>query len=181
MAAWDGAWSEEDNLAGLQKQLNHYAEHGFGRWAVVLKETNVVIGICGLQYCETDRENVPEIGYLFNRRYWRKGYATEAAVAVREYAFRVPGFSEVFSLVRDTNLASMNVAIRSGMTVRGRFVKHYKGADMPHYVFSVRRDGRGDPNTGVKYAIVDVPADSMKSTCPTPPSSAVPPKTCFSS
>jgi len=46
---------------------------------------------------------------------------------------------EVFAIVRDTNIASMNVAIRTGMTIRTRFIKHYRGVDMPHYAFSVRR------------------------------------------
>lgn len=39
--------------------------------------------------------------------------------------------------MRDTNLASMNVAIRLGMTVRGRFEKHYRGVNMPHLAFAI--------------------------------------------
>ncbi|MCL2030312.1 MAG: GNAT family N-acetyltransferase [Oscillospiraceae bacterium] len=139
MAAWDGAWSEEENLAGLEKQINSYRENGFGRWAVALKDTNRVIGICGLQYCDTDKDSVLEVGYLFNRAFWHKGYAIEAAIASKRYAFDVLGEPEVFSLVRDTNLASINVAIRNSMLVRGRFIKPYKGAAMPHYIFSARK------------------------------------------
>ena len=139
MYAWNGAWSEEENLAGLQKQLRGYSEDGFGRWAVVLKETGNVIGICGLQWCDTDRDKVLEIGYLFNRAYWHNGYATEAAVACKRYAFDVLGYEEVFSLVRDTNIASMNVAIRNGMLARRRYVKQYKGEEMPHYVLSAKK------------------------------------------
>jgi len=139
MNAWNGAWSEEENLAGLEKQLRGYRENGFGRWAVILKETNAFIGTCGLQWCETDMDKVLEIGYLFNRAYWHKGYAAEAAIACKHYAFNVLGFDEVFSLIRDTNISSMNVAIRNGMTIRRQFIKHYKGVDMPHYVFSVRK------------------------------------------
>jgi len=139
MTAWNGAWSEADNLAGLEKQMQSYRENGFGRWAVVLKEAEKVIGMCGLQWCDTDKEPVLEIGYLFNRAFWHKGYAAEAAIACKRYAFDVLGFDEVFSLIRDTNYASMNVAIRNGMRVRGRYVKHYKGEDMPHYIFSARK------------------------------------------
>jgi RimJ/RimL family protein N-acetyltransferase len=139
MTAWNGAWSEEECLDGLQKQLRGYEEEGFGRWAVVLKETGNVIGMCGLQYCETGEDRVPEIGYLFNRAHWHKGYASEAAAAVKRYAFDVLDFREVYSLIRDVNFASMNVAIRNGMLARGRFVKRYKGADMPHLIFSVRK------------------------------------------
>ena len=139
MWAWNGAWSEEENLANLRKQLRGYLEDGFGRWAVVLKETGKVIGICGLQWCDTDRDRVLEIGYLFNRAYWHNGYAAEAAIACKRYAFDVLKVDEVFSLVRDINIPSMNVAIRNGMIIRRQYAKHYKGVDMPHYVFSVRK------------------------------------------
>jgi len=140
MWAWNGAWCEEENLAGLQKQIRGYREDGFGRWAVVLRETGKVIGICGLQWCDTDEDTVLEIGYLFNRSFWHNGYAAEAAIACKRYAFDVLKVNEVFSLVRDINIASMNVAIRNGMTVRRQYMKHYKGEDMPHYVFSVSKN-----------------------------------------
>ena len=74
------------------------------------------------------------------RAAWHKGYATEAARACRDYAFQVLGFREVYSIIRDSNLASQAVARRNGMAVRGSMVKHYYGLDMPHLIFSVRRD-----------------------------------------
>ena len=139
LAAWPAPFTEDENLQGLRKQIQSYQENGFGRWGALLKETGDLIGICGPAWCEADGEQVLEIGYLFNRKFWGKGYATEAAMACKNYAFDVLKADEVFSLVSDTNYASMNVAIRNGMLVRGRFVKQYKGVDMPHYIFSVRR------------------------------------------
>jgi RimJ/RimL family protein N-acetyltransferase len=139
MYAWNGAWSEEETIEGLEKQIRGYRENGFGRWAVVLKETGHVIGMCGLMWWDTDKDRVLEIGYLFNRAFWHNGYATEAAAAVKRYAFDALNYAEVFSLVRDNNYASMNVAIRNGMLVRGRYTKRYKGEDMPHYIFSARK------------------------------------------
>lgn len=143
MYAWGHAWSEEETVVGIEKQLRAYQADGYGRWAVVLQATDAVIGMCGLLWCETDTDRVPEIGYLFNRAYWHNGYAVEAALACTRYAFDVLGFDEVFSLVRDSNYPSMNVAIRMGMTVRGRFTKHYRGTDMPHYIFSIRKREEG--------------------------------------
>lgn len=104
-----------------------------------MKESGELIGQCGLsmQPCE-DRELL-EIGYIFQKQHWHKGYATEAAVACREYAFDILNADEVFSLIRDTNIASQDVAKRNGMRIQGAFVKHYRGIDMPHYVFSVKR------------------------------------------
>ena len=139
MYAWEGAWTETENIAGLEKQLASYAEHGFGRWAVILKTTGEFVGMCGLQYTDADGKQVLEIGYLFNKVYWKNGYATEAAIACKKYAFDELGFDEVFSIIRDTNLSSMNVAIRNRMLIRGRYIRHYKGIDMPHYILSVQK------------------------------------------
>jgi len=62
MRAFNGAWSEEENANAIKEQIQFYRENGFGRWAAVLKETGKVIGICGLQMCDTDRDSVLEIG-----------------------------------------------------------------------------------------------------------------------
>ena len=138
MYAYEHAFSNAEVQEGLDKQLQSYKDNGFGVWAVILKENKEMIGHCGLsmQSCE-DRE-VLEIGYIFQKAYWHKGYATEAAIACREFAFEKLNADEVFSLIRDTNVASQNVAKRNGMSVRGSFVKHYYGIDMPYYIFSVK-------------------------------------------
>ena len=49
--------------------------------------------------------------------------------------------NEVYSIIRDNNTASQNVAKRNGMKEKKRFVKHYYGMDMPHIVYSVRNEG----------------------------------------
>ena len=67
------------------------------------------------------------------------GYAVEAARACRDHAFSALKFEEVFSIIRDSNLASQRVARCIGMEERGSFIKHYYGMDMLHIVFSVRQ------------------------------------------
>lgn len=53
---------------------------------------------------------VPEIGYLLAYKYWHKGYAVEAATFCREYGFNTLHFNALYSIIRDTNIASQNVA-----------------------------------------------------------------------
>lgn len=84
-------------------------------------------------------DEVLEIGYLFERSCWHKGYATEASKACKKYAFEILYAKEVCSIIRDTNIASQNVAIRNGMTIKDKWTKHYRGVDMPHYRYVAER------------------------------------------
>lgn len=142
MVAYEGPFDDAEVDAWLARMIERYREDGFGLWAVELRESGEVIGQCGLTRQRIDGADVIEVGYLFRRAYWHRGYATEAAAACRDYAFDALGAERVYAQVRDTNLASMNVAIRLGMTVRSRFVKHYRGVDMPHLAFAVDRPRR---------------------------------------
>lgn len=133
MYAYEGAFNDIEVQEWLDKQISRYQKWGFGLWAVILKETDEMIGQCGLSMQPWKDQEVLEIGYLFQRKYWHRGYATEAAKACRQYAFNTLNAKEVCSIIRDTNTASQNVAIRNGMILRDSWTKHYRGVDMPHY------------------------------------------------
>ncbi|EPH99908.1 acetyltransferase, GNAT family [Enterococcus faecalis 13-SD-W-01] len=139
MYAYEGAFSDAETQEWLDKQLRNYKEYGFGLWAVLLKETGEMIGQCGLTMQNYNGQKVLEIGYLFQKAFWHHGYAAEAAAACKEYAFDTLNAEKVYSIIRDSNSASQNVALRNGMKIEGEFIKHYRGVDMPHYLFSVKR------------------------------------------
>ena len=139
MYAYEGAFSDGEVQEWLDRQLGRYLKWGFGLWAVVLKESDMLIGQCGLTMQPWKDVEVLEIGYLFERRFWHKGYATEAAIACKQYAFEKLGASEVCSIIRDTNTASQNVALRNGMIKKDSYVKHYRGVDMLHYRYIAYR------------------------------------------
>lgn len=80
-----------------------------------------------------------EVGYLLRKEYWHHGYASEAAIACKKYAFDKLNAKEVYSIIRDTNIPSQKVATRNGMTCIDKFIKHYRGIDMPHFLFSVKK------------------------------------------
>ncbi len=138
MYAYEGAFSDAEVQEWLDRQIARYQKWNFGLWAVILKETDAMIGQCGLTMQPWKGTEILEIGYLFERRYWHRGYAAEAARACKHYAFEELHAKEVCSIIRDTNIASQKVAIRNGMHVVDHAVKHYKGVDMPHdrYVVS---------------------------------------------
>lgn len=139
MYAYEHAFSNEEVILWFENQRRRYREDGFGLWAVILKDTGEMIGQCGLTVQNCDGCNVIEIGYLFKKKYWHHGYATEAAIASKKYAFKVLDENEVYSIIRDINTASQNVAIRNGMTKIKQYTKHYYNIDMPHFVYRVKR------------------------------------------
>lgn len=87
MYAYEGAFNEQEVQEWLDKQFRRYANDGFGLWGVVEKSSGELIGQCGVTLQEFDGKQVPEVGYLFRKEFWHRGYATEAAIACKEYAF----------------------------------------------------------------------------------------------
>lgn len=139
MTAYEGAFSDEESLGWLRRQQERYADDGLGLRAVILRETGELIGQCGITRQPIEQDEVIEVGYLFRRAHWHRGYAVEAASACRDWAFETLAIDDLYAKVRSTNLASMNVAIRLGMTARRGFTTHYRGADMPHIGFALSR------------------------------------------
>lgn len=139
MYAYEGAFHDAEVQEWLDRQISRYKKWGFGLWAVILKETDEMIGQCGLTMQPWKDKELLEIGYLFERAYWHKGYAAEAAAACKKYAFEVLDADEVCSIIRDTNVASQKVAVKNGMTAADTWTKHYRGVDMPHQLYVVQK------------------------------------------
>lgn len=139
-AAYESAFTEQEAPGWLERHLKRYENFGFGLWAAVLKETNEMIGQCGITWQEWNGEPLLEIGYLFQKAHWHKGYAAEAAAACRDYAFEVLHADRVYSMIRDTHISSQKVAERIGMRVIDRAVKRFRGVDMMFYLFCAERE-----------------------------------------
>lgn len=138
MYAYEHAFSDQEVQEWLDKQRKRYKDYGFGLWAVIEKQSGQMIGQCGLTMQPWGEKEVLEIGYLFRKSFWHQGFAAEAAAACKEYAFGQLGAEEVYSIIRDDNLASQLVAVRNGMERCGELTKHYYGKDMLHYVYSAK-------------------------------------------
>ncbi len=103
---------------------------GFGHFALVRREDGRIVGRCGLLVwqlpgwtattrVEASEPYEVEIGWTLGREYWGRGYATEAALAVREHAFGELGLRRLISLIAEENVASAAVAGRLGMVAGG--------------------------------------------------------------
>jgi len=128
-------YSREEAAAWIERQLDRYARHGSGLWLAVDRATGEPVGQVGLLRQIVDGVEEPEVGYLLDRRYWSRGLATEAAAAVRDWAFQTRGEPYVVSLIRPENLPSQAVALRIGMKPERDTVF----ASLRHTVFMGRR------------------------------------------
>jgi ribosomal-protein-alanine N-acetyltransferase len=139
MYAYEHAFSDEEVTDWLNHQLKRYENDGIGLWALIEKATGRFIGQAGLTIQETPNGKETEIGYLLKRSEWHKGYATEAALACKEYAFTKLGLHRVVSIIRDNNYASQAVAKRAGMVKESEFIKFYYNIYMPHFVYAIEK------------------------------------------
>ena len=101
----------------IEWNLRNYDQYGFGLWAVVLKQTNEVIGDCGLVPQVVDGISEIEMGYHIRRDLQGQGLATEAAQACRKYAFQELGRDKVISIIAPENFPSRRVAEKNGMSL----------------------------------------------------------------
>ena len=125
---------------GTQRWLNwsfeNYRKYGFGLWAIELKSTGEIIGDCGITMQPIDGSWLPEIGYHISKHHWRRGYAKEAARAVRDWCFTHTDFDAVYSYMTYTNVASYSTAASVGMTR----IKQYDDDGVPHLVYRLTRE-----------------------------------------
>ena len=112
----------EESRTWIEKQRARYAADGHGLWLVTEVQSGRPVGQVGLLIQQVGEEEHPEIGYLVHRPYWRQGFASEAAAAVRDHAFWGRGYGHVIALIRPENVASVGVATGLGMRPSGQVV-----------------------------------------------------------
>lgn len=126
--------SHDENIVYLNNLLEAQEQHGIGQRIVIRKQDNRPVGRCGLSFFYGIWENdmpsyyfdpdtipegeeatrVVELGYTFLRQSWGKGYATEAASAMRDYGLNEQKFLQLHSIIVKENLGSIAVAEKIG-------------------------------------------------------------------
>src|SRR5215471_3946567 len=117
----------EESDAAAKRIEDHFRRHGFGLYAVELRESGVFIGFIGLSIPAFKARFSPciEIGWRLAAEYWGQGLATEGARAVTEHGFQQLGLREVVAFTVPANLRSRRVMEKLGM-------KHDSADDFDH-------------------------------------------------
>lgn len=112
MRFYPSPFTREQMAAWIEWNLRSYNEHGYGLWALVLKETNEVIGDCGLTWQRVGYGDGRELeaGWHVRRDLWSLGLATEAGFSVRDYAHDVLQRERLIAIINAENLPSQSVA-----------------------------------------------------------------------
>ena len=121
----------------MDRNLNHQKKYGYGLYSVILKLNQELIGDCGLEKTQFEGRECIEIGYDFLSKYWNKGYATEAAKSIKDYAIEKLKIDLriLCSFIRKNNRASQRVAEKIGM----QRVKEYNTDGIDYYLYAFSR------------------------------------------
>jgi RimJ/RimL family protein N-acetyltransferase len=127
-----GAWLRPAPLAAftiaeiremLGADRRHWAEHGYGPWALIERRSGAFLGRGGLRETVVDGEPAVELPWAIDPGHQDRGLATEAALAAIEWA-RALGLAEVVALTTPDNAASRRVAEKAGLTLDGEVWHH---------------------------------------------------------
>jgi ribosomal-protein-alanine N-acetyltransferase len=117
--------TREETETALLSMIRHWERNNFGRWAVISKDDDKLIGCAGLR----SYEGTAELVYLLDEPFWGKGLGSEIARACLKYGFEQHDFPRIIAMTRRANSASRNVMEKNGMT--------YEKEDTPFGVFVV--------------------------------------------
>ncbi|WP_196888406.1 GNAT family N-acetyltransferase [Aureivirga sp. CE67] len=94
--------------------LKDYEKYGYGRWAVIYKPDNKIIGFAGLKFLPEINET--DIGYRFLPKYWGMGIASEVSEKILEYGFKNLNLKRIIGIAMPENIGSWKVLEKIGLS-----------------------------------------------------------------
>ncbi len=140
MYAYEETFGEEECRGWLKRHIARYETFGFGHWAVINKETGEFLGQSGLIIQDVQGIKELEVGYLFLRKHWGRGYAAEITKAIRDYVFNDMKKDRLSAIIRDNNPSSIKVAEKLGMKKEKEYEKEYFGKKLTYYLYAINKE-----------------------------------------
>jgi ribosomal-protein-alanine N-acetyltransferase len=139
MVFWPVPFTIDGVNAWVRRSLDSYAEHGFGRYALLLKESGELVGDCGIIRMNVAGDDVNDLGYILHHEHWGKGFATEVASAIKEYAFDTLRLDSLHANMPHDHHASRRVAEKIGMKKIREF-DNVRNRDIRTLLYGVERE-----------------------------------------
>lgn len=131
--------SKEETIKVIEAVRQQYLDYGIGRWAIIDKETNAFVGWSGLKFVTdtiNSHQNYYDLGYRLIPKFWRKGIATETAVASLDYAFNQLNCPEVYGIADSDNAGSNKILQNVGL----QFVETFEINAIKHNWYQLLKD-----------------------------------------
>lgn len=115
----------DDVYGYIESIQNQYIKNGIGRFTVVVKDTNEVIGWAGIKFVtepENNRTNFYDLGYRLQEKHWRKGYGLEAAKAWLDYGFNQMKIPIMIATAHVDNDGSNTILQKIGMVKKEQYL-----------------------------------------------------------
>lgn len=132
-------FSPEQIYERLHSELERDLRYGLQYWPCFQIASDEFIGCCGLRPYRSD-EKIAELGFHLSPTHWGKGYATEAALAVIEYAEQNLELQALFAGHHPENLASRRVLLKLGFEESGSELYEPTGLLHPGYLLKLSSD-----------------------------------------
>ena len=142
--------TKQQTTERLRSIIDHHDKHGFALCAAIEKTSRAFLGFCGLQFLDNTQE--VEVGYRLAKRFWRKGFATEAAKASVRYGFEELGFDRIVAVVHPENEASQRVIQKIGL----QYVKQARFYNTDVLYYALTRTEFQPDETGYNHQPVKV-------------------------
>jgi ribosomal-protein-alanine N-acetyltransferase len=134
----DVAFASVGEARSFLENYDHYRVYGFGRWAVIHKQSGDFLGWCGLKYTKALDEY--DIGFRFFKKHWSQGYATEAALACLSLGFSRWKMPRVVGRVMEDNQASIRVLQKIGL----HYVAPYDFEGERGLIYAIEKNKAGE-------------------------------------
>jgi len=137
----DGALSYEDTKDEMEWYYAGHPEYPeLGLWATIHRETGQFLERCGLLPWTIAGMFEIEIAYMIDKRFWRQGLGSEAALGIQDYALEQLGLTRLVCMIGEENLASIMVAQKIGMA----FEKEGEDELGPYHLYTIHKSQRDE-------------------------------------
>jgi RimJ/RimL family protein N-acetyltransferase len=139
MRFWPRPYTRDEAAGWIERWVRDYSEHGCGYWLMLDKQTGTPVGQAGVVMLTMNGVRAPSLGYIVDKPFWNRGYATETAAACLAWA--LARWPVVITPIRSENTPSLRVAEKLGLVKEGRATL----AGFDHALFYARSTAKTMP------------------------------------